>query len=156
MQTWAPLWVNGARECEPHPASWEFSRILAGDADAGGSLCPRGGLQGPVNGGTPIGRLDAHAELPPITLEQLDRVLQSDPANAGLGRDKFHPRQMAYLPDSHRQAFLDILHAWERAPEDQDLWTLPVFFLSKPNPPGGVRPIVLFSLWTRAWSRCRQ
>eukprot|EP00959_Pyramimonas_sp_CCMP1952_P083642 1748911-Pyramimonas_sp.AAC.1 len=76
MQTWAPLWVNVERECGPHPASWELSRPSTGDAGAGGSTCPRGVHPRPEGGGTPIGRLDAYAELPPITLEQLDRVLQ--------------------------------------------------------------------------------
>eukprot|EP00959_Pyramimonas_sp_CCMP1952_P289423 6053624-Pyramimonas_sp.AAC.1 len=98
MQTWTPLWVNAERECEPHPASWEISRPSTGDADVGGSTRPRGVLPRPDGGGTPRGRLDAYAELPPITLEQLDRALQSYPANAGLGWDKFHPRQMTYLP----------------------------------------------------------
>eukprot|EP00959_Pyramimonas_sp_CCMP1952_P226725 4740544-Pyramimonas_sp.AAC.1 len=42
MQTWTPLWVDAERACEPRPASWELSRPSTGDAEAGGSACPRG------------------------------------------------------------------------------------------------------------------
>eukprot|EP00959_Pyramimonas_sp_CCMP1952_P049301 1029886-Pyramimonas_sp.AAC.1 len=71
--------------------------------------------------------------LPPLTLEQLDRVPETYSSTAGLGWDKLHPRQLLWLPPSYSQAFQDILHAWERRPRSVDLWTLLVFFNSKPT-----------------------
>eukprot|EP00959_Pyramimonas_sp_CCMP1952_P235078 4912403-Pyramimonas_sp.AAC.1 len=44
---------------------------------------------------------------------------------------------------------------WESDPEDLELWTLLIFFLGKPAPSTGVRPIVLASIWGRIWSRLR-
>eukprot|EP00959_Pyramimonas_sp_CCMP1952_P448893 9399658-Pyramimonas_sp.AAC.1 len=89
-------------------------------------------------------------------MEQLEHVLGTYSSSAGLGWDKLHPRQLLWLPSSYRRAFLDILVAWERLPRSVDLWLLLVFFNSKPQPPGGVRPIVLLPLWCRVWSRLRQ
>eukprot|EP00959_Pyramimonas_sp_CCMP1952_P183467 3836092-Pyramimonas_sp.AAC.1 len=45
---------------------------------------------------------------------------------------------------------------WEPDPEDLELRTPLIFFLGKPAPSTGVRPIVMASIWGRIWSRHRQ
>ena len=87
-------------------------------------------------------------------MDALDRVLASCGEGTGLGWDRLHPRQLRWLPPYYRQAFLDIVHSWERNPKRGPLWLMLVVFLPKP-PPGGVRPILLASIWTRIWSKGR-
>ena len=74
--------------------------------------------------------------LPPITLEDLNRVLKESRVDAGLGKERLHPRTILVLSDDCKLRLIDLLHAWEERS-----------FLAMGRTLANVRAGCIISLW---------
>jgi len=94
------------------------------------------------------------AELPVLTVDDLDRVCRKYSEAAGLGWDRFHPRWVLLLPAELKVRLLQVLMAWEDQPILLERWLALIIFIAKKD--GGVRPIGLTILWLKLLSRMRR
>ena len=92
--------------------------------------------------------------LPAITLDELNGVLNKSRADAGLGKERLHPRTILLLSDDYKLRLIDLFYAWENSPtKSANLLTL-IIFLDKAT--GGVRPIGLTCFLLYLWSKLRR
>ena len=59
---------------------------------------------------------DEGAELPDITLEELDEALKQYPERTGLTWEALHPKSLLFLPPESRKSMIDLMHLWEKDP----------------------------------------
>ena len=91
----------------------------------------------------------------PLTVEKMDRAAVTFPTRTGLGWDGIHPRAVVRLPHSLRAMLVRIMAEaervgrWPRASHE-----VVVNMLAKPT--GGFRPINLFGMIQRLWTRIRR
>ena len=94
-------------------------------------------------------------ELTPITVDRLEKAVMTFPAQTGLGWDGVHPRAIKRLPRVLKEELVTIIEVAERTgqwPKYSD--EVVVNLLEKPA--GGFRPINLFGLVQRVWTRVRK
>ena len=102
-----------------------------------------------MHGGSP------ENEMSKITVTRLEQAVKSFPARTGLGWDAVHPRAIARLPHSLKVGLVGIFEDAEqngRWPVQSD----EVVVTLLPKPVGGFRPINLFGMLQRVWTRLRR
>ena len=90
-----------------------------------------------------------------LTVERLDKAAMTFPIRTGLGWDGIHPRAVTRLPHKVKVLMVELFSAAERVGR----WPaasheVVVCMLAKPS--GGFRPINLFGLLQRLWTRIRR
>ena len=93
-------------------------------------------------------------DIPPITVEELEKAALAFKVSTGMGSDDFHPRWVVRLSLAGKQAFTDMLNAVERS----RIWpthssTSMVWLALKVD--GGHRPLVLLPSLIRLWEAAR-
>ena len=91
----------------------------------------------------------------PITVEAMERAAGTFPDSTGLGWDQIHPKAVLRLPDGLKLRLVRILNEAEA----QGKWPtmaqeVMVSLLVKPL--GDYRPINLFTMLNRLWTRIRR
>eukprot|EP00971_Amphidinium_carterae_P310976 6179825-Amphidinium_carterae.2 len=105
------------------------------------------------HGGAPDITLDG-PDLPPMTLEHLQRITHRYPKHKALGVDGLSVRCIGLLPRSLQQRLLDLLGSWER--DGLTCKSLCSVYLITPKPGGGWRPIALLPSLFRVWGKLRE